>query len=474
MALYFYNYDFFQELTMVPHLCFIAALIFASTAAQENFTSIDNITQSIETTTEYVLPLDLSSIFQIKFYLRNDSVNAVAAQLIYNATANNITVNDLVQLTQVENLTLTDINQVLDQLDLSSTDLFNFRSLESAFSELNVSVLTLYKEMRTDFIPDPRTNVPRLLDTFAVDQAEFNDVILYGNDSSLFQVLRNANFSEENVKAAFAIIGKTPSDLYDFVKPSLFPKIREYRIERLLEIVKENQITKKHFKDALDAFQVPTEQYYATPSFRNALTDLVDEMNNVELYGTLTNFSEVATVNFVRDKYTSLRHVADVHVENFLSPRDSYKVVDIDAYSDDCLYGPILLRFEGISSGKVLPITEVYINTENHVHDCYYAAVVNDVLEEERLQHVHFNKHNLIADVSNTTEFKFGSPLICHNALYGVAEESQRNKIGFRSFRCDESVLDTTPIFADEETSGASTAFVAVKALVLLLLAELL
>lgn len=439
---------------MVLLTVIVVLLTGVSTLAQENVSLIDNITQPIETTTQYVLPIDLSSILRIYFYLKEEGVNQVAAQLIYNASVVNITVSDLVEVTQAENYNLTAINQVLDQLDLSSSDLFNFDSLEPTFTELNVSALGIYRKLLEEFIPEPRTNVPGLLDIFSIDQVAFNDVILYGNDTELFKILKSANFSEENTKEAFSLIQKTPSDLYEFVKPIIFASIKVYPVERLLDIVKENGLTPKHFKDVLDAFEVRGERYETVPSFKSALTDFVDEINNVELYGTLVNSSVVATVNYVYNRYKYLRHVADLYVLNILTPRVSYKVNNIDAYSDSCLYGPVLLTFDGISQGNVVEITQNY--AEHHPPRCYYAVVENYTLIVEKLDHVHYHQQNLIADVSNNTLFKIGSPLVCNDYLYGVAESDSRGRIGFRSFHCADASLDTTTIFSDE-TSSAST-----------------
>lgn len=428
-------------------------ILISSTLAQENASLINNITEAVETTTEYVLPIDLSSIFQIKFVLKEEGLSQVAAQLIYNATSFNITVNDLVDLTQAEQLNLTTINEALDKLDLSSTDLFNFDSLESSFNELNISLLELYGKLRKEFIPVPRDNVPRLLDTFNISQNGFNDIILYGNDTKLFELLKSGNFSEENVKVAFELIGKTPSDLYDFLKPDIFPRIREYSIERLLDIIKSNGLAPKHMKDVLEIFNLRRAGYEAVPSFRSALSDLEDEMNNVELYGTLVNSSVVATVNNVYNKYKYFQNIADAYVENVFTPRVSFKVDNIDAYDDNCLYGPVLVTFEASSVEKIIGITQEY--SEHHPRNCFYAINSNGSLIIEKLYHVHYSQNYLIADVSNSTIFKIGSPLICNDLLYGVAESESKGKIGFRSFYCSDDVPDTTTIFADE-TSSAS------------------
>lgn len=442
----------------------LTTLLFSAAKTEENFTAINNITQVIETTTEYVLPIDTSSILLIKFDLKDESVNQVASQIIYNATSTNITVNDLVELTQAETLNLTVINEALDQLDLTSTDLFDFGSLETAFTELNISALTVYRKLLDEFIPDPRQNVPRLLDTFEIDQSNFNDVILYGTDADLFTILKSANFSEENVQQAFnAILGKTPSDLYDFVKPLIFPRIRVYSIERLLEIVKKSELTPKHFEDVLDVFRVSRARYDEVPVFKASLNDYIKAINNLELYGTLVNWNNIATVNLVYNRYQHLKSVANMYVETIATPRINYKVANIEAYSDDCLYGPVIVNFEGNYKGRTIEITEDYPADNHHVHGCYYVvttATGGGVLISEKLTHVHYKQFSLIADVSNTTEFKTGSPLICNNQLYGVAEDINKGRIGFRSFNCDGPSPDTTTIFADDPSVASTLVFI--------------
>lgn len=446
------------------------SLIVPSAITQENTTlTIDNITQSIETTTEYILPIDSSSIFLIRFDLKEQGLNQIAAQVIYNATAANVTVNDLVELTQAETLNLTVANEVLDTLDLSSPELFNFDSLESVFNELNISVLSVYRKMLDEFIPDARNNVPRLLDTFEIDQPTFNDAILYGTDADLFNILKAANFSENNVQIAFNITGKTPSDLYDFLKPIIFPRIRVYPIERLLSIVKTNGLTAKHFEDVLDIFELSRARYDSIPSFRDALTNYVSEINNLELYGTLVNINQIATVNFAYNRYQHLQRVADAYVENTIIPRVRYNVTDIDAYSDDCLYGPVIVKFEGSNGGKTVEITQEY--PQHHIHGCHYVVADKDGILISEAVHVHYNQYNLIADVSNSTEFKIGSPLICKNQLYGVAEDINKGRIGFRSFHCDGSLPDTTTIFADN-ASAATKILTEIQSIVLLFLIQ--
>lgn len=431
----------------------LMALLVSSAMTDENSTSIDNITPIIETTTEYVLPIDLSSIFRIKFDLKEEGVNQVAAQVIYyNGTAANITVNDLVELTQAESLNLTGANQVLDALDLSSSDLFNVDSLESAFTELNISALAVYRRMLEEFIPSPRDNVPRLLDTFDIEKTNFNDVILYGSDSDFFAILKSANFSEENLQEAFNIIGKTPSDLYDFIKPIIFSRIRVYPIERLLSVVKKNGLTPKHFEDVLDIFKLPRSRYDDIPSIKNALTDFVNQLNTVEVFGTLVKANQLATVNLVYSQYQRFHHVANVYVENIITPRTIYNVTDIDAYTDDCSFGPVIVNFEGNYVGKSIEITQDY--PEHHLHGCHYVVVEGATIISEKLRHVLYKQYSLVADVSNNTVLKIGSPLVCSDQLYGVAEDTSKGKIGFRSFRCDGSELDSTTIFADDTSAG--------------------
>lgn len=449
---------------MSAKLLIAIAVLLAPAISQENATLPENLTLPIETTTEYVLPIDAGSLLRLKFDLKEDNINEVAAQVIFNATAYNVTVSDLVALTDVENLNFTAIAGVLDQLDLANADLFNVETVQAAFAELNVSALDVYTRLKNGYIPDPRTQVPRLLDVFEIDREHFLNTVSFGTDAELFEILKSANFSQENLMDAFDLIGKTPDSLYEFLKPTFLVKINDYPIEKFVEIVKSNKLTQKHLEDALDAFGVEKTRYDEIPAFRSAFSGLTEEFNRIEVYGVLTNFSEAVTINMVYSNYKHLRHVADLFAETSTEPLTRRKVVEIDDYDDGCSYGPALLNLEGSDIvGRPIAVTNDY--PEHRVSNCYYVSVVGTELVKEKFDHVHYSKHNLVAHKSNSTVLKRGSPLICHDVLYGLAEEDSGKRIGFRSFHCDDSVPDTTTIFASSTKSTSNDVYSA-KALV--------
>lgn len=428
----------------------IAVVCFLLTAgpsvAQETTGVIDNITATIEATTTPPLSVDISSFLYVKYYVREDNINEVAAQLISNATAYNITVDDLLQLTQIESFNFTEVIRLLDQFDLTSGDLFNFQTIEATFKELNISILTIYRSMAADFIPEPRNNIPVLLSIFGINRTIFDDIILYGTDSDLFELLNAANFTAENVQTALQSIQKTTSDLYAFVKPTLFLSLKNYPISKLLNITTLHEITVKHFQDLLGAFNLRPENYFAILSFRNGISSYVDDINSVTLLALVTNATDVVSINLASTKYNSLKNTLDLYVEDPANATLRYKSDYIDSYNDGCLYGPVVLRPVGITARENLVIAEDY--SQQTLENCQYVTVVGNVLVVYTIPTAHNSKNTIIAEATNETVFIRGSPIFCGGKLHGLAEEQSGTQIGFRTFYCDEEVPDTTTIFS--------------------------
>lgn len=440
-------------------LCTVLVLLLSVDLVQLQETTEDAL--SVETTTQYVaVPINATYLSSVKYYLKDESFDDVAAIIIANnASLYNISLPDLLQVTDIENKNFSDISKVLDGFDLASQEVFNFENIEAAFGELNISLLTLYSRIRVGFIPDASTNIPLLQEQLGINGAEFDSTILYGNDSSLFKILKESNFSSENIKKAFGIINKTPSDLYTFVKPYVFEKVKDYPLERLLEVSKEQGIEQNHLKDLLKALNVTPDKYQAVPALKNALEDFEAMINRVEILATGISQESLVTVNSVAVKLRNLREIADLFVEPQDNSNTTFRVntTKIDSFDDSCLYGPIVLSPEGYRS----PIDiEVEANdSTHHLSDCTYVTVINNTFVEESIPTVHNNKLTIIADFPNVTIFKIGSPLFCSGKLYGVAEELNGNQIGFRPFYCDPDATDSTTIFAESAAVSCTRSY---------------
>lgn len=414
---------------------------------------------SDEVTTQFdAVPIDSTYLSSVKYYIKEEGFDDVAASLITNnASFYNLSLPDLLEVTEVNDKNFTEISQVLDSFDLASEEVFNFENIESVFDELNISLLAVYRKMISDnFIPDPRINIPLLQEQLGIDKAEFDDTILYGNDSSLFRILRESNFSSENIQKAFAIIGKTPSDFYEFVKPFIFEKLVEYSLPRLVEVSQRQGIQESHVKDLLGAFNVTSSKYQAVPAFKNAFQEFTNLLNNVEIVATRVSSTQLVSVNQVATKWKNVRNVADLYVEPLDDSLIKYKVATTDSHNDDCLYGPIVLRPENYN----LLIGDVEIAQDyetHHMTDCKYVTVIDNTFVEEDIPTAHNNKLNIISDFANATLFKVGSPLFCLGKLYGIAEELKGNEIGFRTFYCDPEIFDTTTIFSESSTGALRT-----------------
>lgn len=439
--------------TRFPIVFFLTTIALTFKVATLQEATTDN-GLSTEVTTPFVaVPVDATYLLSVKYYVKEEGIQAVAAFIIANnASVYNISLSDLLQLTEIENKNFTEISKILDSFDLSSQEVFNFENIEATFQELNISLLDIYQRIRVGFIPDPKSNVPLLQEQLGIDQQEFDGTILYGNDSSLFAILKQSNFSAENIQKAFSIINKTPSDFYDFIKPYFFASLSSYPLPRLIEVSKNQGIDEGHLKELLDALDVGPSKYQSLPAFASALEDFTQMINNVEIIATIINPTQLISVNRILNKWKNIRNIADVYVESLDSAKTKYKVPVIDSFNDDCLYGPVALTPENFSFQRGVEVAQDY--STDHIYNCKYVTVIDNLFVEENIELVHNNKLSIISDFPNSTLFKVGSPLFCFGKLYGIAEELSQDKIGFRTFYCDPEIFDTTTIFA--ESAGGS------------------
>lgn len=436
-------------------VCEIFLVVLSVDLVRLQETTTDDVFSAEVTTQSVAVPINASYLSSVKYHIKDEGFQDVAAFIIANnASLYNISLQDLLEVTDIENKNLSEISTVLDSFDLTSDDVFNIENIETTFDELNISLFMMYSQMRVSFIPNPSTNIPLLQEQLGIDKAQFDSTILYGNDSTLFRVLKESNFSSENIQKAFAIINKTPSDLYAFVKPYVFEKVKYYPFERLVEVSEEQGINANHVRDLLQALDVTPNKYLAVPAFKNAFDDFAQIINNVEILATRLNNAQLVSVNKVATKWRNVRNIADLYVEPLDGSDTKFKIATLDAFNDDCLYGPVVLEPENYTFSADVEVAQNY--STHHISDCKYVTVIDNNLIEESIPTVHNNKLNIIADFPNATLFKVGSPLFCLGKLYGIAEELNGNQIGFRTFYCDPEIMDTTTIFSGTTAAASS------------------
>lgn len=397
-------------------------------------------------------PIDISALFRISYFVRDNATLDLAAKFVNEAHNHNITLKDVIEVTKMDTYSFTFINGLLERFDIHPEEFITVESLESAFNALNISILSIYKELVTKgFVPDAKKNVPEILDVLGIDQAEFNNIILYGSDADLFKLLKSSNITGEGVKSAFNIIGKTPSDFYDFIRPSIFAQIKLYSLDTLLYQLHQFDIGEKQLKDVLEAFEVAPNDLYGVESFRAAFEQFVDEINKEYTIGVLYSNSEVATANSVLKKIGEYQYSIGVSAAA-VDTSTTYPVSEFKLFDDQCSFTPLILNVGALSGRNPAVVADSY-NTTHLLGNCKYITTDGSLLLVEEVTSAHNHKVDLKVELSNIELYKVGSPLFCDDKLFGLAEERKDNSVGFRTFYCDPDNSGHTTIFPSSDST---------------------
>lgn len=402
---------------------------------------------SQETAIAPPVPVNVSSFVRVKFYLSENGSLQLASELIAkNVTTYNITIRDIVEVTQVDKFNFSQVSVLLDKFDVTSADLCNFRTLEVVFKQLNISILAVYQELKNS-LADPRNDIPKVLEILGIDSVRFNDIIAYGTDEELFNFLKQQNITAESVQKVYETLGKTPSDTYEFIKGFVFAKIGDYDLQLVVSYLQSLGISAKQFQDVLKEAGVRKEDFYRAESFRKAFFDFVKVINEEEYLGIVLNLIQVTSVKSVENRWRSLRDYANIFVENI--DNSSIPVQQIAPFDNDCSYGPIILSVNQRSAeNNTFIITDEYDVEE--IEKCTYVTLINGTsLVSEDVSVFQASKQNIIAKFTNSSIFKVGSPLFCKSRLYGLAEQKQGDNVGFRTFFCDPEESDATTILPE-------------------------
>lgn len=396
-----------------------------------------------ETSVVPPIPLNISSFVRIKFYLSENGSLRLASELVAkNITTYNITIRDIIEVTQLDKFNFSQISVLLDKFDLTSADLCNFDTLEFVFKQLNISILAVYQQLKNS-LADPRNDIPKVLEILGIDSVQFNNIIAYGTDDELFSFLKAQNITAESVQKVYETFGKTPSDTYEFIKGFVFAKVGDYDLQLVIDYLNNRGISANQFQEVLIAAGVNKEDFYRAESFRKAFLDFVDVINQKEYLGIVLNPFQVTTVKSVQNRWNSLKEYADIFVENV--DNNPIIVQQIAPFDNDCTYGPILLSVNiRAAENNTSAITDG--DDFEEIDQCTYVTLFNDtflISEEVRVSQT--TTQNIVAQFTNSSIFKIGSPLFCKRMLYGLAEQKKESKVGFRTFSCDpEEPLVTT------------------------------
>lgn len=238
------------------------------------------------------------------------------------------------------------------------------------------------------------------------------------------------------MKQVCEAFGKTPTEAYEFFKIFVFTKLRgkieEYDLQKILNHLQTSNFSETHFREILKKVGVKKQDFGTVKSFRKAFSDFLDIMNQEEYLGIVLNFSYVATVGSVKDKFNSFREYADIYVETTENKR--FVVEKIINFNKERPCGPILLLVNiSTPENNTSIIAEEYdVHENNH---CTYVTLLNHTaLIQEEVQVTQIFNQSITAKFTNNSVFKVGSPLFGKKGLYGLAEQIKNDSVNFTTF----------------------------------------
>lgn len=406
-------------------------LVLSTIAVVAQESNIVQIPQDVELITPRTVDIFSNnlqdSVLQLLFTLDEEKSVSYLRDLTYNLP-NNFTLQDLIDLFNIETLDLNSTISMLDSFNLTE-HIFTVDALQKMLNISNVSFNQFYDFIKRDVTGEDLNKVLmklNLLDSYFL-------IALVNNYPDVFDVLREVNFSRNNFDEAFSLVNSSTDKFYKNVLNFALEHLSNTTLFNLQDSLNFT-VNKMFFDNVWNYFNVTVRSVYNVEKLNNILKNIVDDLHQNVSLAVLTKSNEITIPKKMFDNFDFPKMVV-FNAESFGNPIKLYKNITLSGVDDKFAYFHVANNMtKPIKVAKELP---------EKFEKCFYVTIENENLTKIDVKYVNVTKNYLaVTNLSNV--YNLGNPLFCNETLLGLAsyvDKENNSYVGFDYFYINQKMI---------------------------------
>ncbi|KAJ8955663.1 hypothetical protein NQ318_008532 [Aromia moschata] len=370
-------------------------------------------------------------VVEIGFNLNEDKMPEYIVDIIYdNSTEKSITVDDILSLYELKTIELDNIIEVFDSLGIQSQNVFSLDGFDKFLTETRLDFKEFYNKVIIGRLNITGYPLRDLLVALEIDINTFSMSMAYG-DPDPYEVFKKGNFTKEAVDTALEKAGTTLEELFLACRDEFLSKATDINTENIIGSLLKYNFDKVKALKLWNVLYLNMENVYRVPAFKQLLSDLSRELNQNPLLGVLTSPNNITINRKAYETWRSEKDIVTLYVES-ISHKFILQITDtVDTELDNIL----ILKSIAIEPYDEVALPYVEIGkSSGELVNCKFVTVLNGTLLINDVAVVTNHGTYLQMPKNNITELIPGSPLICHEKLYGIAREIKSAEIILDAF----------------------------------------
>lgn len=399
----------------------------------------DNITKS---------PVDILRI-QFEFNLTripNLAIDLLSTMAYKNFTNETIYLKDVLNLFKVENESTWSLDQVFSISRLFNINLtmpFANNKIESAFSELNISVIKVYQTFISELQKNniSATTITNAFKAIRLNRQEIYELIEDNGiqiEAKFFKILETGDYSQSNFDNFLQILNLTDSKLSDILVDIIGDKSMD-------DVIKLVPATANILKLVFESLKNTTANIEKVEPFATILAKYIRNANAPIILATAftpTSFISLHKPWFFPD----LKIIGELFKDNSTKKLSN---LTVSSYHNDFLNlsaTGLNNSYKNISNNYILPLQNCSVIISKNVQSVMVKTL-----------NVTVDKDYIYATLDNETVPNLASPFICNNIIYGLSTAEKRDNDSWQFLPFGKSELTTTPPTAQISSTTPTT-----------------
>ncbi|KAF5276992.1 hypothetical protein FQA39_LY18524 [Lamprigera yunnana] len=421
---------------------------------------------------------DFSSVVLLKFDVQQENKTTFFIKLALNETKcpiNNCDVSlaDVFEAGELAKLPSVVLANATRSLGLTELEFYNAfirckMTINSTLYYLDIFETSFF-EIYNNFVnnlTNPGETVPKILNILQVNVPDFMAAAAYGTDLMRLQILSTGNYSFDNYIALLKVTQKNLTDLIGYLPLNrVFKNIGKVNESKLLVFVHDLAITSRQLENFYLALKVHTNNFFKYDAFVKVDKDLDTFLNQQETLGVFISRVKVVTssvanaLTFFRNNTDFIQNYTKFYLESLGNSSNRYYVENVTLESGEYVHEVAIIYSKTPFLGVPSQLGLIYDATK--MYNCTLVSKSSNRFVTENFDNVLIHNTTFTVIKSNKTIYSLGSPMYCHNKMYGLAIENHPKYINFTKFKTYKiiipSVVSSTP--APEPNSSQTARF---------------
>lgn len=371
---------------------------------------------------------------QVPEYLTNIIIN--------RSSTYNIRSDDVLSLWGLKTVNISDFERILSSLNISSSSVFSLNAFESFLTELQLNFNEIYSNIVKEMAIDPSVQLT-FLESIGVNSFSFSFALQF---SDSFVEFKKGNFSKDLFVTALKTINITSGQLFESCRNQIINGILRKSPEDNFLILQKYGIDAKKISMLGKTLVVDASRPNQIPVFENLLRKVLWEIDHASPLAILVRYNQVIINKRISDMFL------DKPIKIVAQDLDYNNTWPVLNTQNSTMPDIMLLSLEKTHSPSDPKRYATLASTKNSLENCIFFSVDNNRTKIFEIVSSVENTGGLLKFNSSlfSSDVSMGSPLVCANKVYGLAEEVSAGVVTLKAFIV-EGILESDNINVGNE-----------------------